>query len=181
LWDDDRSGGEGGRVVSLDAPAGRTPVLVRLGSIVPLDDGWRGAGDPCRIDADADLEAGARPPATALALDHGPRHLSFHCWPTDLGEAGGTATDDAGDGFGPVRHDRLHLAGATVGGSAVVTWERRGDFPPPPVVRLVLHGFTATTATADGQPVTISGSSVECRPFSELRLDGLRSVGEKRS
>jgi alpha-glucosidase len=182
LWNDDCSGGDGGSTVSLAAPAGRTPVLVRVGSIVPLDDGWRGGADPCRLDADIDFDADngvGTPPATALDLDHAPRQLSFHCWPTDRGNAFGACIDDAGDGFGPARRDRLHLVGATGDGSAVLTWERQGDFPPPAVVRVVFHGFTAQTATADGQPAAITGSSIECRPFSELRLEGWRPVGEE--
>ena len=179
LWIDDTSGGDGGRTVSLDAPAGRTPVLVRAGSIVPLDDGWRGDADACRIDADLDFDLGSgagTAPATRLALDHAPHHLSFHCWPTDLGDALGTCIDDAGDGYGPVRRDRLRLAGATAGGSAVLTWERQGDFAPPALVRVVLHGFAVETAAADGQPTAVTGSSIECRPFSALTLEGLRPV-----
>jgi alpha-glucosidase len=179
LWIDDNSGGEGGRIVVLDAPAGRTPVLVRAGSIVPLDDGWRSQNDACRLDADLDFDLGASagsPPATRLDLEHAPRHLSFHCWPSDLGDALGTCIDDAGDGFGPVRRDRLELAGAAAGGPAVLHWEHQGDFPLPTRVRVVLHGFTIETATVDGQPTTVTGSSVECHPFSELRLEGLRPV-----
>jgi alpha-glucosidase len=179
LWIDDCSGGAGGRTVALDAPAGRTPVLVRAGSIVPFDDGWRGDGDACRLDADLDFDLGAHAgtaPATRLDLDHAPRHLSFHCWPTDLGDALGTCIDDAGDGFGPERRDRLQLAGATAGGAAVLTWERQGDFPPPASVRVVLHGFTVETATVDGQPTAVTGSSIECPPFSALRLEGVRPI-----
>jgi alpha-glucosidase len=181
LWNEDTSGGDGGCTVVLDAPAGRTPVLVRIGSIVPLDDGWRGEADTCRLDADLDFErsagAGAdAAPATRLDLDHAPRQLSFHCWPTDLGDALGTCIDDAGDGFGPVRCDRLQLAGATAGRSAVLSWERQGDYPPPTRVRVVLHGYTVERATVDGQPTAVSGSSIECGPFSALRLEGLRPV-----
>ena len=114
-----------------------------------------------------------RPPPGRLRLSGSTTRRgcsSFHCWPTEGGEADGMCVDDAGDGYGRVRRDTLRLAGAVPGGSAVVTWERHGDFPPPAVVRVVLHGFVADAATADGEPVATRGSSVECRPFSELRL-----------
>ncbi len=186
IWAGDGSGGPGRGVARLGAPADRTPVLVRAGSILPLDDGWIRRRDPCAVDADTDLPAagdaahstGDLP--TTLGLDHAPGRLAFHCWPTGRGDARGECIDDAGDGFGPVRHDGVRLSGAVTGGSAVVTWERRGDFPPPTVVRVVLHGLVAETATVDGLPVAITGSTVECGPFSELHLHGTRSVRERR-
>jgi alpha-glucosidase len=176
LWAADGGGGTGGAAVRVDAPAGRIPVLVRAGSIVPLDDGWTGDHDHCRLDTDGDLApvTGAAP--ATLGLDHAPVRLAFHCWPTDDGEAGGSCVDDAGDGDGPVRRDTLRLTGAVPGGSAVLTWERQGDYPPPSAVRVVLHGLVAAGATVDGRPVDAAGSSVECGPFSELRLDGLRPL-----
>jgi alpha-glucosidase len=173
LWAADEVGGTGGALVRIAAPAGRIPVLVRAGSIVPLDDGWTGPDDHCHLDSDGDLAPVAPP---TVALDHAPVRLAFHCWPTDDGTAGGSCVDDAGDGDGPVRRDTLRLTGAVPGGSAVLTWEGHGDFPPPAVVRVVLHGLEADTATADGRSVHTAGSSVECGAFSELRLDGLRAV-----
>jgi alpha-glucosidase len=175
--DGTRGAGTGGSEARLDAPAGRIPVLVRAGSIVPLDDGWTVRGDPCQLDTDGDVDP-APAPTEGLGLDHAPRRLAFHCWPTDSGDARGTCIDDAGDGDGPVRRDALRLTGASGGGPAVVTWASDGGFPLPVVVRVVLHGFTAESATADGRPVAVRGSSVECPAFSELRLEGLRPVDE---
>jgi alpha-glucosidase len=176
LWAPDDGGGTGGTVVRVDAPAGRIPVFVRAGSIVPLDDGWTGPDDHCRLDTDGDLAGVTGAAPSTLGLDHAPVRLAFHCWPTDDGEAGGSCVDDAGDGDGPVRRDTLRLTGAVPGGSAVVTWERHGDYPAPAAVRVVLHGFVAESATADGLAVRPAGSSIECGAFSELRLDGLRPV-----
>jgi len=178
LWAADTGGGVGGSVVRFDAPAGRIPVLVRGGSIVPLDDGWAGPGDLCRLDTDTDFDTA---PTTTLGLDHAPSRLVFHCWPTDLGDARGTCVDDAGDGDGPMRRDTLVLTGAVPRATAVMTWERQGDFPAPTVVRVVLHGLAVESATADGRPVEIVGSSVECGQFSELRLQGVRSARESPS
>jgi alpha-glucosidase len=184
LWAGDESGGPGDSDVQVDAPSGRTPVLVRAGSIVPLDDGWSRRGGPCQVDADSDLDAGSGAdhdtsgPTTTLSLDHAPTRLTFHCWPTDLGDASGICIDDAGDGHGPQRRDTLRVRGAVAGEAATVTWEHSGEFPPPDVVRVVVHGLVAETATADGDPVAMTGSSVECGPFSELRLNGVRSLKE---
>ncbi len=123
----------------------------------------------------------ADPPAPraqpgALALDHAPRLLGFHCWPDEDGVASGLCVDDAGDGDGPTRRDVVHVEGAQSGGTATWTWDRSGDFPPPEVVRVVLHGLSAARAVADGVEVPVSGGSVECAPFTELTLEGLRGA-----
>jgi len=183
--------GAGGTVARFDAPPDRIPVLVRAGSIVPLDDGWTMPGDACRFDTDTDTDTDtvgrAERQATAtgtpavLDLDHAPKRLAFHCWPTSHGAADGICIDDAGDGHGPTRRDVLQLVGAVAGATAVVTWVRHGDFPPPAVVRVVLHGFVVDSAVADGRPAAVTGSTVECNPFSELLLQGLRPVPEVRS
>jgi alpha-glucosidase len=180
IWADDADAGEGGSEVPLEAPADRMPILVRAGSIVPLDDEWTTVRGPCQLDADDDMATGPRPDGggggrgTVLGLDHAPRRLAFHCWPTDGGDARGRCVDDAGDGDGPVRRDALQMRGAVAGGSMVVTWERQGDFPAPASVRVVVHGLVADGAMADGEPVRVTGSSIECGPFSELRLQGAR-------
>ncbi|HEY7947143.1 MAG TPA: hypothetical protein VID75_05685, partial [Acidimicrobiales bacterium] len=118
---------------------------------------------------------------TRLGLDHAPQRLAFHCWPAETGEAQGTNADDAGDGYGPVRRDALQLQGAVDGGTAVFTWEREGDFPCPALVRVVLHGFSADGAEADGAAVAMVGSTVECAPFRELRFRGVRRAAEQLS
>jgi alpha-glucosidase len=184
IWADDADagggGGVGGKEVRLEAPASRIPILVRAGSIVPLDDGWTALHGPCQLDSDNDRET-SEDDLAVVGLDHAPRRLAFHCWPTDGGDARGSCVDDAGDGDGPVRRDALRLRGAVAGDSALVTWERQGDFPAPTSVRVVVHGLVADSATADGEPVRVTGSSVECGPFSELRLRGARPTSGSRS
>jgi alpha-glucosidase len=141
----------------------------------------------------------------AVGADHGPRFLAVHCWPTDdddrsraapvpgpaaagwawpgrpAGSDGGWATgggvDDAGDGDGPVRHDRFELTGLVEGGQARCRWQRDGAYPPPEQVRLVVHGWTARRALADGRPVAVAGERVVSPPFGELVLEGLERVG----
>ena len=155
----------------------RIPVMVRAGSVVPLDDGWAHPDGPCALHGDSPLTAGA---GGAVALDHSPRLLAFHCWPS-MHRARGTAYDDAGDGHGPHRLDALEVSGVEPGGTAVVRWQRHGGYPAPEVVRFVLHGFEAAAAEADGEPVTVRAGTVECGPFDELRLENLRSAPGSRA
>jgi len=156
-------------------PLSRIPVLVRAGSVLPLDDGWAEPGGACALAADEQL-SGARSRDASVALDHAPRLLAFHCWPRG-GVATGMAVDDAGDGEGPVRRDQLHLTGAEPAGTAVLRWERQGQYPAPDRVRVVVHGLRVESALADGSPVDVRGGSVECPPFGELTLEGLQPDG----
>lgn len=162
-----------GRRTEAPCPPGRIPMFARAGSIVPLDDGFADPAGPSALHDDPVEPAaggdGAVPPG------HAPRLLAFHCWPLEGGAAGANV-DDAGDGDGPTRDDVLELTGAVSGGSATMRWERRGDFAAPERVRVVLHGLRAEAAAVDGAPVEVRGSVVECPPFEELRLQGLRSV-----
>jgi len=158
--------------VRLSAPIGRIPVLVRRGSIVPLDDGWSDPASPCAVEDDHRVDASAR--TTGLESDHRAALLAFHCWPDAGGDASGLCIDDAGDGEGPVRRDELRLEGAVPGGEAVLRWTRRGDHPAPARVRVVLHGLVPERASADGRELRVDGGSIESGPFDELRLTGLQ-------
>ncbi len=168
------NGGVAADADAFDSPLERIPVLARAGSIVPLDDGWTDEGGPCRVDGDD--EAATTAVTRALSLDHAPRLLAFHCWPDHEGAAAGSCVDDAGDGDGPRRHDTVRVAGALPGGTATCTWERTGDFALPEVVRVVLHGFDARRAVADGVEVRVAGGAVVCPPFAELLFEGLVPV-----
>ncbi len=169
VWGDDGDG-----VGPAEAPLERIPVLARVGSVIPLDDGWADGDGPCRVDGDVVPAANRAISGSPLALDHAPRFLAFHCWPDADGAASGECIDDAGDGDGPVRRDVVRVEEARPGGTARLTWECSGEFPSPAVVRVVLHGLTAARAVADGTEVAVSGLGVECGPFTELTLEGLR-------
>ncbi len=117
--DGDRDGTtllEGGRTVDLAAPLGHPLVLVRAGSVLPLDDGRH------------------RGP---LSAGHEPLRPAVHCFPAADGTAAGAAYDDAGDGHGPVRLDRFTLV------AGVLRWEREGGYDPPARLRVVVHGDPA--------------------------------------
>jgi alpha-glucosidase len=154
-------------------PLERIPVLARAGAIVPLDDGWAEPTGPCALVDDAAPDTAPAAASRSLAPSHAPRLPAFHCWPAD-GSASGHLDDDAGDGDGPARHDVLELSGALAGGTGILRWQRHGDYPPPERVRVVVHGLCAERALADGRPADVRGPVVECGPFSELRLEGLR-------
>ncbi|MHB8681051.1 MAG: glycoside hydrolase family 31 protein [Acidimicrobiales bacterium] len=160
----------------LDAPAGRIPVLVRGGSIVPLDDGWASPAGPCALGGDASLERIPGPPDGG----HAPRLLALHCWPDAAGDAMGHAVDDEGDGQGPERRDVFELTGATPGGTATLRWRCQGEFPMPGRVRVVVHGVAVGEAAADGQPVPSARGAVACGPFAELQLQLGEPVGSDR-
>jgi len=170
------SGADGlcGVAVEMSAPADRLPVLVRSGTILPLDDGFADPSGPCRLEDDP----AASVPTGRLGMDHAPRLLSFHCWPSSRGTARGFCTDDAGDGFGPVRRDELRLEGGVPGSTAVLTWLSNGEFPPPSRVRIVIHGADSARVVADGHDIggTVGGS-IECVPFHRLELRDLTPAG----
>jgi alpha-glucosidase len=161
--------GRPGVPVGLDAPLGSAPVLVRTGTVLTLDDGW--AYPPGDVDGDVDVGR--------VAPGHEPRLVAFHCFPDDAGRAVGRAYDDAGDGYGPTRTDRLELTGPD--GDRVLRWSVEGAWPVPERVRVVVHGVAASAAMADGSPVAVRvegggaggglvATVVDCGPFSSLEL-----------
>ena len=145
----------GGRRVDLDNLLGQPTWLVRAGSILPLDDSWADGGHP----------------AGGLAPDHAPGLLAFHVFPGGDGRASGTCLDDAGDGYGPRRTDRVELD------DTMITWRTEGTYPRPKSVSVVVHGWALTGAICDG--IEVPGADISVRsgattirvaPFSELVL-----------
>ncbi len=163
----------GRRMVAVAAPLARLPLLVRAGSIVPLDDDWVDGG-PCTLGGDAGSAAGV-PPAE-LDPGHRPRRLAFHCWPDAAGVATGHCVDDEGDGYGERRRDdlELQLPGPDGGAPGLLTWSRRGRYRAPSSIRLVLHGVALAGASADGRPVAVragaEASVLDTAPFDRLEL-----------
>ncbi len=153
----------GTRTVDLDTPPGQPLVLVRAGTVLPLDDGWA---------ADGPADDGR------LAPGHSPRRPAVHCFASAGGAAAGGSYDDAGDGDGPGRVDRFNLAAGPSG--PVLRWGRDGAYSAPERLRVVVHGLFATRAMADGLEVEATvwrdhrgqaTTSVDCRPFDELRFE----------
>ncbi len=136
----------------LEASLGEPVLLVRQGSILPLDDAW--ASGPAR-----------------LSLDHRPLRPALHIWPDASGRADGTVYDDEGDGFGPWRRTTWSLE--PDGSVFVLTASTEGDFPAPPALTVVLHGLGVAGAEADGRTcrpeATRDGARIHC-PGSFRRL-----------
>jgi alpha-glucosidase len=114
---------EGGGDHRFDAPLGQPVVLVRAGSVVPLDDG---------------------PHDGPLTGGHEPGLPAVHCFPRPDGTAEGTWYDDAGDGSGAWRLDRFRLAGGTL------RREAEGSYPAPAALRVVVHGPAAAVTACPG-------------------------------
>ncbi len=170
----------GGRVVRLPAPLEDIPVLVRHGSILPLDDGWpqsqtqypSTSGRAKLLPDDGRLDT----PGDMLDLEHRPKMLSFHIWPDEKGFGRGTCYDDCGDGYGESRMDDITFS--REGDIATLTWTKQGSYPAPDKVRVVLHGVSATRCYVDGNQVDIDAPqapyqsfSVTCPSFSAMRLE----------
>jgi alpha-glucosidase len=151
----------GGTIAEVAAPPGFPAVLVAAGSVLPLDEAWAEPGPD-----DAGPRRGAAGPgAGAGALDdgHRPRRLAFHCFPVADGTAAGTHYDDAGDGDGPGRLDRLTLAGGRL------EWSAEGEWPRPEAVEVVVHGMAVGRAAADGAPVEVTAAGSPDAPVSVVR------------
>lgn len=76
---------------------------------------------------------------------------------------------DEGEGYGETRQDRFRVT--REGSTLRVEWETEGEYPLPEEVVVRLHGFEARAAWADGEPVGLSGSSIQTKPFRELRFE----------
>ncbi len=174
-------------MLRVDAPLENIPLLVRAGSIIPLDDIWasgmgRGvtglettlanAGLNHGIDREgSEGREGSEDRRIGPGLAHSPELLSFHCWPDPSGHAIGACYDDPGDGYGPYRLNRLELSGAVPGATALLRWDHEGEFPPPDRVRVVLHGVELRSARFDGTEVQVHRGALICSPFTVLELE----------
>ena len=189
------TGGSGG-LDSMHPPGASLSSSVPVRSS-PLDDGWTGRRRP--LPGRRRRRPRPRPPRRRdggrLGLDHAPRRLAFHCWPTDSGrcprDRASTTPETA-----TARCDvtRLRLAGAVAGRIG------RRDVGAPwrlpaarLVVRVVLHGFAAEqrhrrrpTGGGDGlvgrvPPVLRAPSGRAADRFEEVAPLILRKSGPARS
>jgi alpha-glucosidase len=138
---------DGARIAILDAFLGQPLILQRAGTIVVLDDAW--------------LED-----ATRLDVAHAAQLWTLHVYLDHRGEARGLGFEDAGDGGGPTRHDSY--TASTKGRTVAVQWSSVGEFERSGPVGVVVHGCSASTATADGDDV---GTDVD-RNGTTVLLDG---------
>lgn len=127
--------------VRLEAPLERIPVLVRAGSVLPLEempqDGGRSAA------------------------------LHLHAYPPDGAPGGGKLYSDAGDGYGPGRVDRFGLR--REGAGLRLSWTDEGTYPFPyrdVAVRVV--GADGQGATADGIEAARTDGGLRVGRFRDL-------------
>ena len=143
----------GGRRAEVDCVLGQPAWLARAGSILPLDDSW----------------AHGEHPVGGLRSDHAPGRLAFHVFPDADGRASGTYLDDAGDGYGPRRVDRLDLA------EGEMAWTSDGEHPRPSEVSVVVHGIVLTGAMVDGTAVR-AGDLEVADGTTTLRVGAFRTL-----
>lgn len=142
FWDDQVFSGPG--EIERPTPLERIPVLVRSGSILPLEE-------------DGTLEL----------------HVYAQIRDTSEGDPARPAAriySDAGDGYGPGRLDSLYLRAAPDG--IEITWEQEGEFPfPYDALVLQFHGFQPARAQVDGSPTDLSGGRLHLQgPFGSCVL-----------
>lgn len=158
---------------NLEAPLGRIPLLVRAGTVLPLE-------DPVRA-----------------STSQRPEGLCLHVYPpAEDGAGGGSAWTtagsppesrlytDAGDGHDPGRVDCFRLE--RIGKSLRVVWEaprpswetpsRPEDGPemaawPYARTEVVLHGANCRRAVVNGATVPVSGNRFGVTPQAEIVVD----------
>jgi alpha-glucosidase len=140
FWDDRLYHGPG--VVDVPGDLSRVPLLVRAGSILPMEVDQR------------------------LVL-----HLYWSANQPRMGRgAGGQLFSDAGDGYGETRLDRFSIQVDPP--ALRVTWDSQGDYDfPYQSVMLVVHGFEAKLAQVDGVQVELIDNRIELEPFHQMRID----------
>ncbi|XGV98595.1 MAG: TIM-barrel domain-containing protein [Leptolyngbya sp. BL-A-14] len=136
FWDDLPLEGE----VMLDAPLERIPVLVKAGTILPMETG----GSFSLL------------PQTNLAE----KQLTLHLYPPTEGSSEWTLYTDAGDGYEASRLDRFSMQ--PIAGGLDLSWASEGDFPfPYGSIRIHVHGMEIQQAWVDGNATAVQENQVE--------------------
>jgi alpha-glucosidase len=154
FWDDSILHGPG--QVSIPASLERLPLLVRAGSILPMQEGDH-------------LVLHIYPPSSGdegrRALNYSAEHDSAH-----HSSLACRLYSDAGDGYGPSRLDSFTIIpGAT---SLFLGWESQGDYPfPYAAADLRLHGPTPLYCWIDGTERRLDGNSIESGIFKQARFE----------
>lgn len=140
----------------LEAPLTQIPVLVKAGTILPMEMG-----------------------GTFNLLDHNSvegKCLALHLYPPTEGRCELNLYIDAGDGYDTARIDRLQVE--SIGGGFDLRWEATGDFAfPYPRIRVQMHGVEVQQAWVDGTPLEVADNAVEVNDrFALLHLRPSQSV-----
>lgn len=127
------------QAATLDAPLEHIPVLVKAGTILPMElDGFN-----------------LLPQKTFIN-----KRLILHLYPPTEATSEFTLYTDAGDGYGPSRLDRLQMR--PIADGLDLTWESAGDFAfPYGGIQVQLHGMTVQQAWVDGTEIQVQDNRVE--------------------
>ncbi|MBD2307743.1 glycoside hydrolase family 31 protein [Chroococcidiopsis sp. FACHB-1243] len=147
FWDDTLL--EGGQQVDLAAPLERIPLLVKAGSIIPMEENKQ-----LILHVYPSVEGNAKNiPDSRLPTPH-------------------SLYSDAGDGYGEWRLDRFGMVRDENG--LELSWETQGDYAfPYQKVRVHLHGIKLQQVWVDGTELACQGQQIECDPFHQMRLNFL--------
>lgn len=145
FWDDAVLEGQ----VTLDAPLEQIPVLVKAGSILPME-----AGGSFNL-----------LPQKSWQGKQFILHLYVSEEPSEF-----TLYTDVGDGYEVSRLDRFFMK--PIAGGLDLTWESDGEFPfPYESLRVHLHGMTVEQAWVDGAAIVVQNNQVGVNnPFTLLHL-----------
>lgn len=138
LWDD--SPYEGPATVSLPVSLERIPVLVRSGSVIPLQQ-------------DQTISLHVYGPSNGQASPAGRLY-------SDAGDGYPNAPQDW-------RVDHFYLLNEDE--RLVLNWDSEGEYPLPGAgVQVILHGLNARRAWVDGKGTSVKGNVVHAAPFKRL-------------
>lgn len=145
FWDDMVF--QGSQQITLEAPLERIPLLVKAGSILPMEE-------------DRQLILHIYPTLEKTENLSVTPTSSFCIY------------SDAGDGYGKWRLDKFQMQRNK--NSLEVTWEEEGDYDfAYTSVVVQLHGDQVEQAWVDEKEVITKGQKIECAKFSKIRVQGL--------
>lgn len=154
---------ESGQPVSLDAPLEKIPLLVRAGSILPMQSGqslalhiYVSMGEDENKIADGVEEVGKN---SSIPTSRSQSENSY------------TLYSDAGDGYGAWRLDKFRMVDKEQGWELI--WEHQGNYAfPYQNVQLHLHGFQPAQVWVDGKEMAFGDKCLECNPFKQVYFQG---------
>lgn len=167
FWDDQPL--KGSQIVEFDAPLERIPLLIKAGSIIPMEE-----GKTLILHLYPTRERNAQ---GLLYSDAGDGYETSRIDQFQLQPSFTSATTNQ---LLPVllantESDQIESSGNSMkqdGNSMTLIWEQQGDYPfSYQQIQLQLHGFNLQKAWIDDLEITCKNNSIICdRPFQQARL-----------
>lgn len=135
---------------TINAPLSQIPVLVKAGTILPME-----TGGTFNLLSRESIEG---------------KGLVLHLYPPDGATCNFTLYTDAGDGYGDARLD--HFQVQPIAGGFDFTWQSEGAFPfPYAQIRVQVHGLEVEQAWVDGVELAVQENALEVgQPFALLHF-----------